>query len=275
MARKKRKLNFKRLFIFIFLPLLFIMITLFILLSNFPFMKNTLEYIGNSVSQLSIPNLEYDIIKIDNNSKYLGIGQEKVQDKDGYFTTFTTTNENKKVYLEYKQNGDSSWKDNLYWENTMETDGCGITALSIILSGYNKNVTPEDLRKNYYPVLKSDNIPSELCNSFGIESSGFFYDSVHLSNEYIKEYLNTNRPILVCVWNKAGHNRWTTDSHYMVLLATDGDNMVYVSNPNGLENTSKSSGWYDINEVTKYLAKALFIEDYIEETFLKEISQRG
>lgn len=30
----------------------------------------------------------------------------------------------------------------------------------------------------------------------------------------------------------------------------------------GLENDSKSSGWYDINEITPYLAKALFVESY-------------
>ena len=48
----------------------------------------------------------------------------------------------------------------------------------------------------------------------------------------------------------------------MVLLVIYNNNMVYVSNPNGLENDSKSSGWYNIDEITPYLAKALYIEDY-------------
>ena len=30
----------------------------------------------------------------------------------------------------------------------------------------------------------------------------------------------------------------------------------------GGENDSKSSGWYDLNEITKYIAKALFVESY-------------
>lgn len=30
----------------------------------------------------------------------------------------------------------------------------------------------------------------------------------------------------------------------------------------GGENDSKSSGWYDINEVTPYIAEALYIESY-------------
>ena len=48
----------------------------------------------------------------------------------------------------------------------------------------------------------------------------------------------------------------------MLLLAADNGNMVYVSNPNGLENDSKSSGWYDIDEISPYIAKALYVEDY-------------
>lgn len=43
----------------------------------------------------------------------------------------------------------------------------------------------------------------------------------------------------------------------MVLLATDDNNMVYVSNPNGGKIDSKSSGWYN-----PYIAKALYIESY-------------
>ena len=144
----------------------------------------------------------------------------------------------------------------------MEENGCGITALSIILSGYQKNLTPEDLRKKYAPVLKYDTISKELSSTFGIENSDFYYDSTHLSSESIIKHLQTNRPILICVWNQPTENRWTTKSHYMVLLATDNQNMIYISNPNGLQNDSKSSGWYNKKEVIPYIAKALYIESY-------------
>ena len=144
----------------------------------------------------------------------------------------------------------------------MEDNGCGITAIATILSGYNKSYTPEDLRKKYYPVLDNDKISQELSKTFGIKNTDFYYDSVHLSKDKLQEHLETNRPILICVWNKPSDNRWTTASHYMVLLATDGDDMVYISNPNGLENNSKSSGWYDFDEVVPFIAKALYIESY-------------
>ena len=235
---KKRKLSFKKIFLAILLLVIFI-------------------YFANSDNEIVTSISSKKVIKHDSISSYSGVGQEKVSNQDGYFTTFTT--ENGKTYKEYKQNGDSSWSENSYWGGTMAENGCGITSLSIILSGYNKNVTPEDLRQKYYPVLATEKISSVLA-SYGVENTDFYFDSVHLSKDYIIEYLQSNRPVLVCVWNKPYDNRWTTASHYMVLLATDGNDMVYVSNPNGLENDNKSSGWYNIDEITPFLAKALFVE---------------
>lgn len=274
-----KKFNFKKLIFLLILPLLFLIgIFIFLILSNNPIIENTTTAVNNYITNSNVNSSNYDTIKQDENEKYTGVGQQKVQGKNGYFTTFSTTtkelpnqssipasssiNNNDKLYKEYKQNGSSTWSSNPYWEGTMETDGCGITALSIILSGYGKNFTPEMLRVRYFPVLNMDNFSSELSNTFGIKNSGFFFDSKHLSNEYIDKHLQTGRPVLVCVWNKPTDNRWTTASHYMVLLATDCNGMVYVSNPNGLENNSKSSGWYDLNEITKYIAKALFVESY-------------
>ncbi len=256
MKTNKRKLNKKRIVIFI----LFIVLIIYLYI-NF---VNNISIFSDISQNLDILNLssEYKIIKKDTNKDYLGKGQEKVKNKDGYFTTFTTEDNYKKTYIEYKQNGNSSWSDKEYWGGTMAENGCGITVMSIILSGYGKDYTPEDLREMYYPVMDYENFSNELSSTFGIKNSDFYYDSVHLSNESIIEHLQTNRPIVVCVWNNPTDNRWTTASHYMVLLATDGKNMVYVSNPNGLENDSKSSGWYDIDEITPYLAKALYIEDY-------------
>lgn len=144
----------------------------------------------------------------------------------------------------------------------MAENGCGITAISTILSGYNKDYTPEDLRKKYFPVLDGENISHELSKTFDIKNTDFYFDSIHLSKDKLKEHLETNRPVLICVWNKPNENRWTISSHYMVLLATDGDDMVYVSNPNGGEDNSKSSGWYSFSEVVPFIAKALYIESY-------------
>ena len=226
-GKQKRKFNFKKIIIFI----IFIAFRI-ILVKNTMFSKTMSDIIDTNNFIFQSNNNEYAIIKQNNNINYTGKGQEIVSDKDGYFTTFTTDNLYKKTYIEYKQNGDASWSKNIYWNDSMDKSGCGITSMAIILSGYGKNVTPEDLRNKYYPVVDYEALNTEFANSYGIQSSGFFYDSVHLSKKYIKDHLLTNRPVLVCVWNNPSENRWTTTSHYMVLLASDDDNMVYISNPN-------------------------------------------
>lgn len=242
--KKKKKLKFRRMI------LLLLIILLFYCAKNYHHLFDT--YLSNS----------YRNIHQSENKNYAGIGQKEAQSKDGYFTTFTTEKNHQKTYFEYKQNGNVSWSEKSYWGGTMSENGCGITSLAIILSGYGKNVTPEDLRQKYDPVLNAKQIPNELSSTFDIKNSDFYFDSVHLSAQSLLEQLQTNRPILICVWNQPRKNRWTEKSHYMVLLATDGKEKVYISNPNGGKNDAKSSGWYDISEVTPYLAKALYIEEY-------------
>lgn len=204
---------------------------------------------------------EYETIKEDKNENYSGIGQRKVKE-EGYFTTFTTEEKYQKTYKEYKQNGDAPWSKNEYWGGIMEEEGCGITAMAIVLSGYGKDYTPEDLRKKYYPVLDYSKMSKELLSTYNIKNTDFYYDSVHLSKKSIIEHLSSNRPVLICVWDNPKENRWTKLSHYMVLLATDGDNKVYISNPNGEKNGYNSSGWYEFKEILPYIAKALYIESY-------------
>ena len=249
---KRRRLRIRRILVLLIIIILAIVLIKSIVKSQHN-VSNLLEYV---IPQKS----EYEIIKLDKNENYAGIGQQKVSNKDGYFSTFTTVDS--KTYIEYKQNGNSSWSKSWYWNDYMENTGCGITAMAIILSGYNKKQTPEDLRQKYYPVINYDTLDTEFFKSYNLKSSGFFYDSVHLSKNNIQKHLLTNRPVLICVWDKPNANRWTTSSHYLVLLASDNDNLVYVSNPNGGENDSKSSGWYDYDEVVPYIAKALYIESY-------------
>lgn len=226
MKKQTKKLNVKKL----------LLVLLIIILIPYLYSKISLFYSNNYNSNSKLPHEDkkalYKTIKLDNNPTYPGVGQEKVNDKDGYFTTFKTLEKYKKTYIEYKQNGNSSWSTKEYWGGTMAENGCGITTLSIILSGYNKNYSPEDLRKMYFPVMDYEKLSDELYNNFGIANSGFYYDSVHLSNKKIVEHLKTNRPIIICVWNKPSNNRFTTTSHYMALLATDDNGLIYVSNPN-------------------------------------------
>lgn len=250
--RKRRRIRRRRGF------LIFIVLIFCVLFGRTVFMQ-----IYNTISShldKYVYDSPYEIIKMDNNDNYGGTGQEKLSGL-GYFTKFTTAGENPRVYIEYKQNIEP-WGQNEYWGGTMEDNGCGITAMAIVLSAYNNDlITPEDLRQKYYPSLDYTKMSKEL-KSYGIDNTDFFYDAKSLSKEKILEHLKTNRPVIVCLWNKPEDNRFTTKSHYMVLLACDDDAKVYVSNPNGGENDYNSSGWYDIEEVTKYLAKLMYIKTY-------------
>ena len=199
--------------------------------------------------------------KVSKNDLYKGIGQVKVYDKDGYDTTFTT--ETGKVYKEYKQTGNASWKNKSYWGGTFEENGCGPTSLAILASGYGIKYTPEDLRENYITFnqehLEGDQMSQEIKLRLEIENSDFLYANMYFTKEYIFDHLKEDKPILICVWNKPD-NSWTTTSHYMLLLATDNVNKVYVSNPNGLYGSTKMSGWYNQENILPYIAKALFIK---------------
>lgn len=188
-------------------------------------------------------------------------GQTKVSNSDGYTTKFTTLNLNhKKTYIEYKQNQYASWENKSYWGGTMAENGCGITSLAIICSGYKLNLTPEYFRKEYYPHLDSTKIQDTLIN-LGIECSEFYFESRYINKQKISEHLQTNRPVLIALNNKK-QNKWTKASHYMVLLDIDSDGNFYLSNPNGIDGTKTSSNWYNPNEIIPYVAKIMFIESY-------------
>lgn len=256
--RKSRKVNFR---FFIFCILIIILIISFILKYKEYILDKLNSYINTNISS-NIEDININPEEYANNDLYKGIGQEKVEGKDGYDTTFTSING--KVYKEYKQVGNASYKNNQYWGGTFEENGCGLAAISTILSGYNLNYTPEDLRKKYinFPGehLEGDQMSNEFTNTFNLSNTDFLYADAYFKKSYIMNHLKEDRPILICVWNKPD-SKWTTSSHYMCLLATDGEDKVYVSNPNGLYGKIKMSGWYNTSDVLPYIAKALFINE--------------
>lgn len=111
-----------------------------------------------------------------------------------------------------------------------------LLVLQHLQAGYGMNYTPEDLRKKYAPTKKDhlagDDISYELQSYFSIDNSNFRYAESYFTKDYIFKWLENDKPILICVWNKP-NAKWTTASHYMLLLATDNISKVYVSNPNG------------------------------------------
>ncbi len=224
-----------------------------------------LNNIAQTFSNINFSNINFSKINISEQSfssqKNLIEGQTLIEDADGYTTTFTTLNaENQKTYIEYKQNQEASWSDEPYWGGTMSENGCGITSMAIVASGYGLKVTPEDLREDYYPHLDGEDMAKEL-RKLGFKCTDFYFHGSYISKAYIMDWLRTNRPIIICVDNKKA-NKWTTASHYMVLLDINENGLVYLSNPNGKDGTEKASGWYSLKDILPYIVKALFIESY-------------
>lgn len=153
-----------------------------------------------------------------------------------------------------------SWAESNYWGGTMTDNGCGITAISIIASGYGSKYTPEYFRNKYYPHLDATKIEKAI-NSLGIKCTEFYFDSSRINTKYLSDWLKTGRPILVCL-DSTKKNIWTEASHYMAILDINENGEFYISNPNGLDESKKASNWYSPSEIIPYIAKALFIESY-------------
>lgn len=128
-------------------------------------------------------------------------------------------------------------------EQWLKTDVV-LLVLQHLQVGYGMNYTPEDLRKKYAPTKKDhlagDDISYELQSYFNIDNSNFRYAESYFTKDYMFKWLKNDKPILICVWNKP-NAKWTTASHYMLLLATDNISKVYVSNPNGEKDGTRAS----------------------------------
>ena len=239
--RKKRK---SRLLSIKFIFLLIIIVFWVYLNSKYEINHKIVDTVQTLAKDEKIIPTKINVEEQEYSSKNLNVeeGQSIVSFKDGYTNIFTTLNkENEKTYKEFKQNLETaSWSEKSYWGGTMRENGCGITTLAIIASGYGyDDVTPETLREKFYPHLSGDKI-QEALEDMGIKCTDFYFSGEYLSKKYIMDWLKTNRPVIICVGNDK-KNKWTSSSHYMTLLDINSDGYVYLSNPNGLDGEDKAS----------------------------------
>ena len=233
-SKKKKTLHpFRNIFI-----LLIIVVCAYL---GYEYKKNgNLNNIIQAVSKIDFNRTKINTMEQSYSSNNSIDGQTIVYGQDGFTTTFTTLNSKyTKTYKEFKQNIDCSWNNKSYWGGTMSENGCGITSIAIIASGYGLSVTPEDLRKEYYPHLDGENVQSAL-KKMGFKCTDFYFHKSYLNKKYISDWLRTNRPIIICVGSKE-ENDWTNSSHYMDLLDINDNGLVYVSNPNGLDGEKRAS----------------------------------
>lgn len=126
---------------------------------------------------------------------------------------------------------DERWGYSNYGDNIIAVNGCGPTALSMVITGLtgNNSITPQQIAKfstNNGCYVKSVgtswNLMTKISGHFGIKSNEFSVDKNTIFNA-----LKNGKPIICSV--KAGD--FTTKSHIIVLAGLENDK-IKVHDPN-------------------------------------------
>ncbi len=126
---------------------------------------------------------------------------------------------------------DERWGYSNYGDNIIAVNGCGPTALSMVITGLtgNNSITPQQIAKfstnhGYYvkSVGTSWNLMTRINGHFGIKSNQLSVDKNTIFNS-----LKNGKPIICSV--KAGD--FTTKSHIIVLAGVENDK-IKVHDPN-------------------------------------------
>ena len=207
--------------------------------------------------------------KIHSNSLKSGItvSGEQVMYGDGYDSVYVS--KAGKTYINYTQYTKGAttctYADYIYWiyngeELSIYHNGCGLTSVAIILSGYrNVGMNPYELTlacaKNEIQFMTPDNFsPVPVLNKYGVQAIRYDKNTEYTEAEkeqYVLNVLRDNRPVMVEVYGpeKGGKSVFTDGMHWIVLLdIDDSTNKVYVSNPSK-ERSYPSGGWLDIDYV--------------------------
>ena len=168
-----------------------------------------------------------------------------VDDGDGY-TSIYESNSGKK-FKEYKQY-EGSYKDTLYmpYGESISSIGCSITSISIVLTGYGKDVNPGSLAGHNY-----------LANHFteyGVQCS-----SGAATSDNIIEHLKNGKPVVVEISGtlKAGGASKYYGQHFIAVLDINSSGEVYVSDPG----STTTNGWANIDDIVGISKSALYAEN--------------
>lgn len=209
---------------------------------------NTFSYAPNLPITRTASN-EPQIFKYEENSS----GTNGVVDIDGLELS-TYTNKAGKTFTEYKQN-QGPWASMPYGsDGTVKSQGCSITSLAIMTSGYGYDYTPAKWAgKSLISMSGQASQYARGSTRISIGEEKHANKTVASTNKKdIQDHLKTGDVVIIHVLgSKNGYdNPYTSNQHWMVLLdINDSEDEVYVSNPW----LGKSNGWANIDEVLKSL----------------------
>ena len=174
---------------------------------------------------------------VENSSSSVGSGSIVSLSGDGYNNIYSSSFGKK--YKEFKQNASyASYRNNMYGDNTIAKQGCSITAVAIVLSGYGHNVTPNRWSGNFLVSIDGSINAYEVAKRYDVTTSSAFIKA----KTSIKKHLMTGQPAIIHVLGKSS---FTNSQHWMALLDISKDGtQVYLSNPN----VSGENGWINMDK---------------------------
>lgn len=166
-----------------------------------------------------------------------GNGQLISSSGDGYNSVYISGSGKK--YKEFKQNASyASYRNNMYGDNTIGVQGCSITAIAIVLSGYGYDFTPNKWSGNSLVSISGVISSYEVATKYDVTTS----NAAKTAKENIQAHLKTGEPVIIHV---LADSSFTNNQHWMALLDISEDgSQVYLSNPN----VSGENGWVNIDK---------------------------
>lgn len=186
------------------------------------------------------------------NSGYIDEGKDKtggfLTDPDAYepgsdSTEIHLNTWNRIRYNIYNQ-ADSRWGSTKYDSgNTIEEVGCMITAIAVVSSAYNGNITPLTVFNSGH----RHNHPRNAIN--GLTAGAFNCTSGNTASGAITSALRDGQVVVIKVYGSAngGSSSFTNSQHYMALIDING-NKIFVGNAYSDSGYGKA-GWYDSSKV--------------------------
>lgn len=164
----------------------------------------------------------------------------------------TYTSSSGKTFVEYKQNI-GPWASMPYGSGTIKSQGCSVTSLAIMTSGYGYNFTPQKWSSTSLTSVSGQAatyVKGSQRTTIGAEYTAPKNVSANHKKD-IQDHLKTGDVVIIHVLgagNKNGgyNKKYTSSQHWMVLLdINDAGDQVYVSNPY----SGQPNGWDNIDQV--------------------------
>lgn len=138
---------------------------------------------------------------------------------------------------------DPAWADESYAGGTMAKNGCGVTCMAMVYIALTGDTAMGPVEMAAFSeeggYVEGGGTPWRFMSDGGAEL-GLTVETLPNVAKYLIDELNEGHPIIVNV----GPGTFTTVGHYIVLTKADGNDRVFIHNPNAPEDNETS---WDIN----------------------------